>query len=171
MMVFRASVWPLFAALASGALLAGAFAFEHVGGLPPCPLCIQQRWAHVWVIAAGLALFALFRAVPPSRRFAWAGALVLAGLFAFSAWLGFQHAGAEYGWWAVPEGCAAGGGANPDSPAALMESLGRARRVPRCDEIPWSMFGVSMAGWNALISAALGLISLGVAFMALRRPR
>ncbi len=172
MMMLRPALWPLFAALASAALLAGAFAFEHLGGLPPCPLCIDQRWAHVWVVLAGLGLYALFRVAPASARFAWAGSLVLAALFAFSAFLAIQHAGAEYGWWAVPEGCAAAqGGANPSSTADLLASLGEARRIPRCDEIPWALAGVSMAGWNGLISAGLGLISVFVAVSSFRSAK
>lgn len=171
MTLFRPALWPIFAALASAALLAGAFAFEYLGGLPPCPLCIDQRWAHVWVIAAGLGLYALYRLVPAATRFAWAGALILAALFAFSAFLAIEHAGAEYGWWAVPAGCAAaGGGPAPASAAELLAELGEARRIPRCDEIPWSFLGVSMAGWNGAVSAFLALASLGVAVSSLRKP-
>jgi disulfide bond formation protein DsbB len=134
----------LAAGLASLALLAAAFAFEHLGGLAPCPLCLWQRWPHG--IAAGLGLAIL---VLPPRPVAALGALAMAA----GAALGLYHAGIEAGWWAGPVGCAAPDIANV-SPEDLLERI-LAAPVVRCDEVAWSFAGISMAGWNALWSAGL----------------
>jgi len=184
----RPDRWPLVGAAGSGLLLLGALAFEYLGNYPPCPLCIEQRWAHVYVLIAGLAGFAAVygvralgpraareaaRAMEPVvqgsrlKRFwlalrAPAGIArtacgVLAGLFAFAAWRGLRHAGAEYGWWTIDcqaediTGLTAG---------SLFSDLAQAQNVVLCDEAVWSLLGLSMAGWNALFSVALCLISL-----------
>jgi len=134
----------------SAALLAGAFLFEHVGGLAPCRMCIWQRWAHVAVIGAAAAgLLAL----PPRIG------LVLTCLAALaSAGLAGYHAGVEWQLWAGPAGCTAGlaGGA---SAADLVDQL-LATPVVRCDDVPWSLFGLSMAGWNMLFSLDISAVAL-----------
>ncbi len=161
----RPEVWPLLGAAGSGALLAGAFAFEIFGGLPPCPLCIDQRWAHVWPLIAGIALFALYRFGPalpalPVR----AGSVLMAGLFAFAAWRAVRHAGLEYG--LLDTRCPAA-----DMTGVTLEGLMAQMDAPQvlvaCDEVYWSLFGISMAGYNALFSGALCAISLIVLF---RKP-
>jgi disulfide bond formation protein DsbB len=132
--------------------LAGAFLSEYAGGLPPCEMCWWQRYAHL--AALGLALAAL----PLSRI--RAGLLSLAALaICLSGVIGGFHAGVEYGWWpgittcAQPTGLAGGG----DPLAAIM-----AAPLVRCDVAPWTLLGVSLAGWNALYSmlAGLGLFRL-----------
>lgn len=184
----RPDRWPLAGAAASCLLLLGALAFEHLGNYPPCPLCIEQRWAHVYVLIAGVAGFlAVYgvralgpraardaaRAMEPVvhgsrlRRFwlalrAPAGIArtacgVLAALFAFASWRGVRHAGAEYGWWTID--CQAED-ITGLSTQSLFADLSRAQNVVLCDETVWSLLGLSMAGWNALFSAALCLISL-----------
>lgn len=121
----------------SGALVLGALGFQHIGGLAPCQMCHWQRWAHIAVIAlAGLAL------IRPG--------LLPAALLAMatSAGLALYHAGVEQRWWDGP-GCAM-----PVRPGDdLLGSLITAP-VTRCDQIPWSFLGLSMAGWNAVVSAA-----------------
>lgn len=134
----------LAAGLASLALLAAALAFEHIGGLMPCPLCLWQRWPHGIAVLLGMAIL-----VQPARPVALLGvAAMLVG-----AGLGLYHAGIEAGWWAGPVGCGA-----PDiaglTPEELLERILAAPMV-RCDEVAWSFAGLSMAGWNALWSAGL----------------
>ena len=129
-------------------LLGGAFAFEHIGGMPPCKLCIWQRWAHFGAIAAGLAAIALGR----TRVFAVLGGLAVL----FGAGVAGYHAGVEQQWWTGPETCAA----LPPAAMSAEERLDELLQTPviRCDAIPWSLAGVSMAGWNGLISLVLACI-------------
>ncbi len=137
----------------STTLLGGALLFQYFGGLAPCSLCIWQRWPHLAVIV--VALIGL-RGVMP-RGMLWL--TFIAG--SISAGLGSYHAGVEYGFWTGPTGCSAN--LLPDGDIkALTEQL-LVTPLVRCDEVTWSLFGLSMAGWNALISLdiiAAALISL-----------
>jgi disulfide bond formation protein DsbB len=130
----------------SGSLLLGALAFQFIGGLAPCEMCHWQRWAHLGVLAvAGLGW------ATGSRALAWLAVLAMAG----AAALGLFHAGVELKWWPGITACTA-----PVAPGmsteAMLDSLLNAPLV-RCDEIPWSLFGLSMAGWNALVSVGAAL--------------
>ena len=148
----------LLAGLCSLALLAGALAFQYLGGLAPCPMCIWQRWPHV---AAALIAFAATTLLWRLRRpLAVAGAATMGT----SAGLGAYHAGVEQGWWQGPAGCS---GVDPSglTPDELLTRLAGTPLV-RCDEIAWEFLGVSMAGWNAIISLLLALLWL---FAALPR--
>jgi disulfide bond formation protein DsbB len=144
----------LLAALGSAALLAGAFLFQALG-YAPCQMCVWQRYPHA--IAIGLGALALWLQ---------AGVLLALGALAacVTAGIGVFHAGVEQGWWQGPTACS-GGGVDSLSPDALFDQIMAAPLV-RCDEIPWELFGLSMAGWNALISFCLA----GVWIAALRRP-
>ncbi|MBM3570475.1 MAG: disulfide bond formation protein B [Alphaproteobacteria bacterium] len=147
-------------AAASAGLLLGAFGFEYFADLPPCPLCIGQRWAHAAAIAAGL----IAAAILPRRR----GTifLALAAVFVVSAGLALHHVGVEQGWWQGFSACTAAGTLGAGSVADLRARL-MAAPVVRCDEVPWALFGISLAGWNLL--ASLGLA--GIALAALRWGR
>ncbi len=145
---------PVLILAASVAVLGTAFAFQYLGGLDPCPLCIYQRYPYG--VAIVLVALALALARPP----------LLAWLFGISALVFFAggaiavfHVGVEQHWW---QGTAACTGTVPDG-ASLAEILAKARSAPapRCDEIPWSFLGVSMAGYNVLASVVLGVASLG----------
>jgi disulfide bond formation protein DsbB len=161
-----ARAYLVLAAVASAAMLAAAHAFERFGGLPPCPLCLRQREVY-WIAlaAAVLGLFVLRREADAPRRLP----LLLAAVFLVGAAIAGFHAGVEWKWWDAPASC---GGAGP-APAAQMDALlrGEPAKLVACDEAPWSLFGLSMAGWNAL--ASLGLAGLGLisAAGADRRPR
>lgn len=149
----RQEILILLAAAGSAALLIGALAFQHIGGMAPCKLCLWQRWPHGVAIGAGaLGLFA--RPVPG------AGLGALAALA--SALIGGYHTGVERGWWQGPSDCSGG----PVAGLSSDELLARIMAAPlvRCDEVPWEMWGLSMASWNALASAGLAVIWL----MALR---
>ena len=148
------------AAAASLGALAAAFAFQHLGGLDPCVLCVYQRYPHaVTALLAGLVLLGGRHA---SLALAGAGLAALTG----AALAGF-HVGVEEQWWAGTAACGGVGGA--DTVEALREQLMGAPPA-RCDEVPWSLFGLSMASYNGLLSLALGTFVLAGA-LALRRGR
>lgn len=137
------------AGLGSAGLLLAALGFQFLGGLAPCPLCITQRWPHLAAaLLAGLCL------VLPWRVVCLAGA----GAAGTSAGLGLYHAGVEQGWWAGPDTCTAPA-TGTLSPADLLAAI-EAAPIVRCDEIPWELLGLSMAGWNALASAGLAAVWL-----------
>jgi len=112
-------------------------------------MCHWQRWAHA--AAAGLAAAAL-----ALRRRAFA--LLPIAALAVAGGLGAWHAGVEQGWWPSPVGCAAAA-VPAGSTEAVISQLMRAP-VPRCDQIPWSFLGLSMAAWNAVASLGGALAAL-----------
>ncbi len=137
----------------SAALLGGALAFQYLGHLAPCEMCLWQRWPHVAALVLGLAAWAM-----GSRR----GVVALAAVAVLaSAGIGYYHAGVEYHWWAGPQACTAPAfAAGTDFITAALASP-----MIRCDAAAWTLFGVSMAGYNALISTGIG----GTALWLLRR--
>src|SRR6056297_505769 len=143
----------LLAAGGSAALLLAALAFQHLGGMAPCKLCVWQRWPHAAAVGlGGLGLVAL-----PTLT---AGLGALAALA--SAGIGGYHTGVERGWWPGPSDCS-GGPVGGLSSEELFDQIMAAPLV-RCDEVPWEMLGLSMASWNMLASLGLAAIWL----MALR---
>lgn len=142
----------LLAAGGSAAVLAAAFAFQYLGGLAPCQLCIWQRWPHATaVVIGGLALIlargTIGRILP-----------LLGSLAALtSAGIGVFHVGVEQKWWQGLASCTAGSisGISTDD---LLNPDVAVGAVVRCDAIAWQMFGISMAGWNVILSALLAMI-------------
>jgi disulfide bond formation protein DsbB len=157
---------PLALLLVSAAAVAIALASQSWGGLQPCVLCIWQRWAHG--VVSALALIALAAALfRPGRESA--AITALAGIAAIAgAGIALYHVGVEQQWWPGTSGCGAGalaGGGGVDSLRQKIE----AAPIVRCSDVPWSLFGISMAGYNALLSAALGLFGLAAGMAMLRR--
>lgn len=142
----------LAAAGGSAAMLLGAFGFQYIGDMAPCKMCYWQRYPHA--AAAGIGVLAL---LIPAAILPWLGALAALTTGA----IGVFHAGVEKGLWEGPSTCTSGpiGGLSPED---LMAQIMTAPLV-RCDEIPWEMFGVSMAGWNAIVSFGLALIWIAAA--------
>ena len=130
----------------SAALLGGALAFQYLGHLAPCEMCLWQRWPHVAALIIGLMAWAM-----GSRRALvdLAAVAVLA-----SAAIGFFHAGVEYHWWAGPQACTGAAFDATNIAAAL------AAPMIRCDAAAWTLFGVSMAGYNSLVSTFIGSVAL-----------
>jgi disulfide bond formation protein DsbB len=157
-------VWPVLTLLASGAMLAAAILyFQNTLGLQPCPLCLQQRYWHWAVVGVSALAFVVTRVRP-----AWTSwAIVLIGLTLLgSAAMGAYHVAVEQKW--VVAQCDAGGAFDPSQ--LSFENLGDELRPPRCDEIAWSLWGISMAGYNAIISLLLALASFYVALSGKREP-
>ena len=126
-------------------LIAGAYISEYGFGLDPCEMCWWQRYPHF--AAIGLALLSTM-ARPRKAFIAFAAlAIMISGV------IGAFHAGVEYGWWEGITACANPIGAGGGSP---LDAIMNAPLV-RCDTAQWSLFGISLAGWNALISTLAGL--------------
>lgn len=140
----RAAHW--LTLLIPAGLIGGALVSQYGFGLYPCEMCHWQRWPHYAAIAIALAAFA----IPIAR-----GRAVFLALAAFaiatSGAIGVFHAGVEYGWWQGLTSCAAPG-------SGSLEDIFNAP-LTRCDVAPWTLLGISLAGFNALFSlAGAGLI-------------
>ena len=145
----------LLAAAGSLALLGGALAFQVFGGLSPCHLCLLQRWPHAAaILIAGLAL------ALPGQLLPLAGAMAAAT----TAGIGMYHAGVEQHWWPGPDTCTAGDIAGLTTTDLTTQLLSNTT-VVQCDQIAWALAGISMAGWNAILSSLL----VGFWLRALRR--
>lgn len=154
---------PLLVLLASLAVVGGALLFQYVGGLPPCELCLYERWPYYAAAVLSIA------AVLAARRATTLGFLVLcAVLFLAGTALAFYHVGVEQHWFAGPTACSGGVSAG----GSLEDFTARLRAAPpvRCDEIAWSLFGISLAGWNLLSSLAIVVFCLW-SLRALARKR
>lgn len=138
----------LIATLGSVALLGGAFAFQYLGGLAPCQLCLYQRWPHAAAIVIGVIALAT-----GWRGLAWAGALAALA----TAAIGVFHVGVEQLWWEGLATCTAGS-IEGISTADLLNPATDVAAPVRCDEIAWSLIGISMAGWNVIISLGLAAV-------------
>ena len=149
------------AVLVPGALLAGAFGSEIFGGLNPCDMCWWQRYAHMAGLSFGLLALLLSRLPDRGRSFVWLAAL---GIFTSGA-IGAYHAGVEAKIFKGFTQCASSA-----KSASADEFLKQIMNAPltRCDQVQWEMLGISMAGWNAIVSIGAALVIL---WLSLRRPR
>ncbi|MFV1531118.1 MULTISPECIES: disulfide bond formation protein B [unclassified Phaeobacter] len=142
----------LIASAGSAALLLGAFGFQYIGEMAPCKLCIWQRYPHgAAVVIGALALAAPLLILP------YLGALAALA----TAAIGAYHTGVERGWWEGPNSCTSGPIGNLSS-EDLMQQIMSAPLV-RCDEVPWELFSLSMASWNAIASLLLAVIWIAAA--------
>jgi disulfide bond formation protein DsbB len=147
----------LVVAMAGTLTIAGAWFFEFVIKLKPCPMCLEQRWPYY--IAIPLALIVAFAAWRKAARMVITGGLlVLAGLMLWGTYMGVFHAGVEWKIWLGPQECS---GVAPSfgGPGNLLDRL-KDINITRCDEAAWRFLGISLAGYNALISLALAAIAL-----------
>ncbi len=144
----------IFATLGSAFLLIGAFGFQYLGGLAPCKMCLWQRWPHAAAIVIGAAALTL-----GSRFYSYVGAAVM---LTGSA-IGFFHAGVEQKWWDGPTTCTSSSTQGLSTDELLSQILNAP--IVRCDDIAWQMLGISMAGWNGIMSLAL----VGIWLVAARR--
>lgn len=144
----RNAAW--LALLLPTALLGGALIGQYGFDLYPCEMCMWQRWPHL--VAIVLAVIALMlRARPASTMLVLAAALAILT----SGLIGGFHAGVEYGWWEGLTSCATNVPAGGD----MLDSIMSAPLV-RCDVAPWSLFGISLAGFNFLFSASGAILIL-----------
>jgi disulfide bond formation protein DsbB len=147
------------------ATLAGAWFFQLVLDIKPCPLCLEQRYAYYLAIPLGaLVAFAAAKDAPRGVLVAGLGLLALAALG--NAVLGTYHAGVEWKFWQGPTDCTGTIG-DLGSAGSLLERLDTVK-VIRCDEVQWRFLGLSLAGYNVLISLAMAAIAGWGAFKAAR---
>jgi disulfide bond formation protein DsbB len=140
----------------AAATLAGAWFFQLVLEILPCPLCLEQRYAYYFAVPfAALLAFAAAKGAP--RRLLLAGLAILALAVLANAWLGAYHAGVEWGLWKGPTDCTGQIG-NFGSAGNLLERLDTVK-VVRCDEVQWRFLGLSLAGYNVLISLLMAAIA------------
>lgn len=137
------------ALLIPGGLMAGAWGSQLFGGLYPCEMCHWQRWPHYAALVLGLAVF-----IMPGTASKRALILLAAVAILTSGAIGVFHAGVEYKWWDGITPCA--------SPAIGGDLLKNIMRAPviSCDQPQWTLFGISLAGYNAIISI-LGALTVG----------
>lgn len=145
------------------ATIAGAFIFQALG-YAPCELCLKERIPYyVAIVIAAIAL--VIYAAGAARRVLLLALVLLALVFGASMIFGTYHAGVEWGFWPGPTDCT---GAIPKSESMtdFLQQL-KTVKVVRCDAVAIRIFGLSLAGWNAIISAALA----GIAIVGLLNPR
>ena len=135
-------IWLAF--LGSLTLLIGAYAFEFLGNLKPCKMCLWQRWPHIAAIIIGILIF-----YSKSNLLMRVASMIIL----FGAILAFYHMGVEFQWWEGPTTCSLGSIANLSS-TELMNKILQAPII-RCDEVQWSFAGLSMAAWNGIFSLIL----------------
>lgn len=141
----------LWAMAASAIALLAALGSQYLGGLAPCKLCLWQRLPHGAVIVIGVGALLWFRG-PRERLFlTWLSAIA----FAVGAAIALYHTGVEQRWIAGPTSCSGDSGLNAAQSVEELRKLLLAAPVVRCDEIPWSLYGLSIAAWNALACIVL----------------
>jgi len=140
----------------AAATLAGAWFFQLVLDIRPCPLCLEQRYAYYLAVPLG-ALTALAAARGAPRAVLYAGLAILAAAALGNAWLGAYHAGVEWGFLQGPTDCTGPVG-NLGSAGNLLERLDTVKII-RCDEVQWRFLGLSLAGYNFLISLLMAAIA------------
>ena len=143
-------------AIIAAATLAGAWFFQLVLDIRPCPLCLEQRYAYYLAIPLG-TLVALAAARDAPRGVLLAGLAILAAAALGNAWLGAYHAGVEWHFWQGPTDCTGDIG-NLGSAGNLLQRLDTVK-VIRCDEVQWRFLGLSLAGYNALISLLMAAVA------------
>ena len=151
-----------FAIAAVAALtLAGAWFFELVLKLEPCPLCLDQRVPYYIAVPLGIVV-----GFVSSERLARLGLALLGIVMLIGAGYGVYHAGIEWGFWEGPTACA--GGATPPPAGDILSSLKATQRVVSCSEAAWRFLGLSLAGYNVLIAGGLAVLAF---WTALAHPK
>jgi disulfide bond formation protein DsbB len=140
----------------AAATIAGAWFFQLVLDIKPCPMCLEERYAYYLIMP--LALVVALGAGKGAPRPLLAVALAIIALAALgNAGFGVYHAGVEWKFWQGPTDCT-GPVVNFGNAADLLKQLDKVK-VIRCDEVQWRFLGISLAGYNALISALMALIA------------
>ena len=151
----------------AAATLAGAWFFQLALDIRPCPLCLEQRYAYYLAVPLG-ALVALAAVKAAPRAVIYAGLAVLALAALYNAGLGAYHAGVEWGFWLGPTECT-GPLLDLGKAGSLLDNLDKVK-VIRCDEVQWRFLGLSLAGYNVLISLVMAALAAWGITKTARRP-
>jgi disulfide bond formation protein DsbB len=158
----RAQIARLLALLLPLVLLGGAYGSQYFGGLHPCEMCWWQRYAHFAALVPAVLAF-----TAPANSFRGRALTILATIgIAVSGAIGVYHAGVELHIFEGITTCTAT--AKATSTHELLNELMHAPIV-RCDQVQWSFLGISMAGWNAIISLSGAVVIFFLALTAKRR--
>jgi disulfide bond formation protein DsbB len=144
-------------ALVGLATICGFYFFQYVVGLAPCPLCLEQRDAY-YISVPLAALLCLGAGYGAQRKVMLLGFAVIAAAMLWNAGLATYHAGIEWKWWPGPAECT-GPISNAGSAKDLLTQLNNFSPI-RCDEAAWRFLGLSLAGWDVLVSLALAIVAL-----------
>ena len=150
--------WPIWAFLASAFMLASAHGFERFALLAPCQLCLKQRDVYWAAIALAVIGYIAIRRLK-SPRLTVAVNVLLGLVFLTGMLVASYHAGVEWGIFPAPEACTSTVSVNDIPKDAASVDLDKAYAMPSCADVAWSLFGISMAGYNALISLVLAAMS------------
>lgn len=134
-------------------MLGAALLSQYWGGLTPCELCLLERWPWWAAIALAAVAWLAGKKITPT-----AAGVLLAIVFVAGAGLGFYHVGVEQHWFTGPTACTASGTAAASVDALRAQLLGK--QAVMCDQVQWSLFGISLAGWNFLTSLALAVFCI-----------
>lgn len=144
------------------AVIGSALAFEHIGGYIPCKLCLEQR--QPWYLGIPIMIIACLAVYLKWSPKVVRGLMLIAGLImAYSLYLGIHHSGVEWAFWEGPGDCGVVSGGLAENTDDLFKQL-QETVGPSCTEASLRVFGLSFAGWNALMSLALAVIALRTAF-------
>jgi len=155
-------------AVGGAATVLGAWFFQFGLGLKPCPLCLEQRYPYSFAIPLAV-LTLLGTSVCAQRKVLLAALFVIAVGMLWNAGLGAYHAGVEWKLWEGPRDCS-GPLDNLGSAGDLMRQL-QSINITRCDEAAWRFLGLSLAGYNVLISLVLAAVAAAGFVMGLRQPQ
>ncbi|HTO40669.1 MAG TPA: disulfide bond formation protein B [Rhizomicrobium sp.] len=134
------------------ALIAGALGFQYIGGYPPCEICHWQRWPHIAAAVIGLGGWGVLQAGLVERK--WASSIAWAAVLCIliTGAIGVYHAGIEWRWWPGPQACTGRG-------YVFTGTLDLSEKVVMCDRAAWRLMGISMAGYNAILSLGAGALA------------
>ncbi len=140
----------------------GALASQYIWGLQPCELCLEQRMPYYWGLPLLALILVLWNRLPLP---AWyVGMAIVAALFAWGAYIGIFHSGVEWGFWPGPTACTGIG------ETFSMDALNDLQPVIGCDVVQFRFLGISLAGYNALISlAVVALLGFAMLFQYRRK--
>jgi len=139
--------WAGFAFTIGFLAIIGALLFEHLAGLTPCELCLEQRQPYYWGLPILFVIVFLWRSVPPLGRNVMVIGVI--SMLLWGAFLGSYHAGIEWGFWPGPTACSGGG-----APISI-ESIQKMETVTQCDFPQFVFMGLSLAGYNVLVSIVM----------------
>jgi len=142
-------------AVLGAATILGAWFFQYGLGYQPCPMCFEERYPYYFAIPLAV-MVVLGESVGASRRVLLLALFVIAASMLWNAGFATFHAGVEWKWWEGPRDCSGDfGGVGAGGLLKELQSI----HVPRCDEAAWTFLGISLAGYDALISLALAAIA------------